>query len=151
MVVSFYQVLNALLTIVALAIGNLVRSGKCVDKFSVQTNSRPEENSIIAVKQFKIIPRLVQLLRDDDVKVSHASMCLLKNLSLPASNKDEIGDSGAMEAAQKFLSLSFSHVQPLQFATVGFYKHLCTQQCELSLLNAYRLSNVIQFVTHSQL
>ncbi|TIB16116.1 hypothetical protein E3P92_01417 [Wallemia ichthyophaga] len=92
-----------------LAIGNLARS---------------EENSIIAVKQFKIIPRLVQLLRDDDVKVSHASMCLLKNLSLPASNKDEIGDSGAMEAAQKFLSLSFSHVQPLQFATVGFYKHL---------------------------
>lgn len=85
------------------------------------------------------------------MKVSHASMSLLKNLSLPASNKEEIGKSGAIEVAQKFLSPSFSHVQPLQFATVGFYKHLCTQQRESRLLGTYSLSNSTQSRTHSRL
>lgn len=101
-----------------LAIGNLARS---------------EENTTTIVRDFNIIPRLVALLQGDDVKVSHASMSLLKNLSLPALNKEIIGKSGAIEAAQRFLSTSFAHVQPLQFATVGFYKHLCTQQLENTL------------------
>ncbi|TIC18904.1 ARM repeat-containing protein [Wallemia mellicola] len=101
-----------------LAIGNLARS---------------EENTTTIVRDFNIIPRLVALLQGDDVKVSHASMSLLKNLSLPVLNKEVIGKSGAIEAAQKFLSTSFAHVQPLQFATVGFYKHLCTQQLENTL------------------
>ncbi|TIA86662.1 hypothetical protein E3P99_03622 [Wallemia hederae] len=95
--------------------------------------ARSEANTVTIVNKFNVIPRLVKLLEGDDVKVSHAAMSLLKNLSLPASNKDIVGKSGVIEVAQKFLSTSFANVQPLQFATVGLYKHLCTQQLQNTL------------------
>lgn len=60
-------------------------------------------------------------------------MSLLKNLSLPHANKEIIGKTGVLDVAKKFLSTSYSHVQPLQFASVGVYKHLCTQQRKLNI------------------
>ncbi|PWZ02260.1 hypothetical protein BCV70DRAFT_210422 [Testicularia cyperi] len=105
-----------------LALGNLARSdAKCISL--VQTHD--------------LAPFLASLLSQaTDIKVAHGLVSLLKNLSIPTSNKTVIGRLRVVDAVIPFMGKDRDMVQPLQFGTVGLLKHLC----------AGVLDNAIQFV-----
>ncbi|CAG8456712.1 4927_t:CDS:10 [Dentiscutata erythropus] len=71
------------------------------------------------------------LKTSSNVKVQHAAISALKNLSIAAGNKDIIGSSGIIGAASPLLEKDT--VQPLQFAVVGIFKHLSSQNVKNSL------------------
>ncbi|CCF52936.1 uncharacterized protein UHO2_03370 [Ustilago hordei] len=104
-----------------LALGNLARS---------------DAHCLSLVQEHELAPFLAALLRDaDDIKVAHGLVSLLKNLSIPAANKRVIGELGVVDAVVRFMGKDKDMVQPLQFATVGLLKHLCSGVGE----NAVRL------------
>lgn len=104
-----------------LALGNLARS---------------DAHCLSLVQEHELAPFLASLLKEaDDIKVAHGLVSLLKNLSIPAANKVVIGELGVIEAVVRFMEKDKDMVQPLQFATVGLLKHLCSGVVE----NAVRL------------
>lgn len=95
-----------------LAIGNLARK---------------DSHCIALVHEHGLVPSLTSnLIPETDIKVSHATVCLLKNLAIPPENKRLIGQSNDLLGRLTFfLSEKMDKVQPLQFAAVGLLKHLC--------------------------
>lgn len=75
----------------------------------------------------ELVPSLTATLQPGvDIKVAHAIVCLLKNLAIPQQNKQTIGQSNGLFArCATFFGKPMDRVQPLQFATVGLFKHLC--------------------------
>ncbi|RHZ45269.1 hypothetical protein Glove_682g21 [Diversispora epigaea] len=95
----------------ALSLGNLARS---------------DENCIKLVNEFKIAEPLVNVLKtSDNIKVQHAVVGVLKNLSLPVQNKNIIGSLGIIEIASPLLEKDT--VQPIQLGIIGIFKHLSNQ------------------------
>ncbi|CAG8479375.1 10438_t:CDS:10 [Acaulospora colombiana] len=96
----------------ALSLGNLARSGT----FHVITTSN----------LFMVAEPLVNTLRtSDNVKVQHAIVGILKNLSLPAQNKGLIGSLCVIGLASPLLEKD--DVQPIQLGVVGILKNLAIQ------------------------
>ncbi|KDN47568.1 hypothetical protein K437DRAFT_94222 [Tilletiaria anomala UBC 951] len=101
--------------------------------------ARKDSHCVAMIEQHDVGTLLAPVLADEqvDVKVAHGLVGLLKNLAIPAQNKERIGSLGVIEAVGRFLEPSKDMVQPLQFGTVGLLKHLCTG----SIANAVRLAN----------
>ncbi len=101
--------------------------------------ARKDSHCVMMIEQHQLGDLLVPLLADQsiDVKVAHGLVGLLKNLAIPAQNKDVIGSLGAIECSGRFLDKSKDVVQPLQFGAVGLLKHLCSG----SQANAARLAS----------
>lgn len=90
--------------------------------------ARTDEHCLALVQEHGMVPSLTQLVKADaDIKVAHGVVSLLKNLSIPTANKLIIGsENRAVTLVAPYLGSAKDHVQPLQFATVGLLKHLCT-------------------------
>ncbi|CAG8433725.1 10422_t:CDS:10 [Diversispora eburnea] len=72
---------------------------------------------------------LVNVLKtSDNIKVQHAVVGVLKNLSLPVQNKNIIGSLGIIEIASPLLEKDT--VQPIQLGIIGIFKHLSNQNGE---------------------
>ena len=94
-----------------LAIGNLART---------------DSHCLALVNEHQLAPLLASLLSpQNDIKVSHGLVSLLKNLSIPVPNKTVIGSLHVIPKVTPLLAKDKDMVQPLQFATVGLLKHLC--------------------------
>ncbi|CAG8555455.1 17143_t:CDS:10 [Dentiscutata heterogama] len=78
-----------------------------------------------------VVPLANALKTSSNIKVQHAAISALKNLSIAAENKDIIGSSGIIGATSPLLEKDT--VQPLQFAVVGIFKHLSSQNVKNSL------------------
>ncbi|EPQ28576.1 uncharacterized protein PFL1_03880 [Pseudozyma flocculosa PF-1] len=88
--------------------------------------ARTDAHCLALVHQHHLAPFLASLLSpSNDIKVSHGLVSLLKNLSIPPSNKTVIGSLGVIQAVTPFLAKEKDMVQPLQFGTVGLLKQLC--------------------------
>ncbi|PWN32811.1 ARM repeat-containing protein [Meira miltonrushii] len=96
--------------------------------------ARKDAHCIALVHEHHIVPTLTRLLDPSaDIKVAHGTMCLLKNLAIPSQNKRIIGASNDLiSRLGAFLDKSRDNVQPLQFATVGLLKHLCSANVDNS-------------------
>ncbi|CAJ0748356.1 1590_t:CDS:10, partial [Entrophospora sp. SA101] len=98
---------NDLQMCAALCIGNLARNDKNCEKL---------------VKDYEIMKPLLEILKTaDSVKLQHSIVSTIKNLSLPAVNKDIIGSLGVIEFTATLLK---NDVVPLQIAIIGIFKHL---------------------------
>lgn len=97
--------------------------------------ARTDDHCLALVQDHGLVPPLTQLITPDaDIKVAHGVVSLLKNLSIPAANKVVIGsENKAVTLVAPYLGPAKDHVQPLQFATVGLLKHLCSGCTENSL------------------
>ncbi|CAG8541212.1 1682_t:CDS:10 [Paraglomus occultum] len=103
----------------ALSLGNLARS---------------DEHCIRLVQKNRVIEPLIDALRNsENIKVQHAIVSLLKNLSLPATNKSIIGSLGVIELVSQILAKQT--IQPVQFGVVGILKHLSS----LNIQNSKRI------------
>ncbi|KAI9295233.1 ARM repeat-containing protein, partial [Neoconidiobolus thromboides FSU 785] len=92
----------------ALVLGNLIRSS---------------ENSIKAVEFYKLHEKIYKILEiAQDLSIQHAMVGLLKNLSIPAENKETIGKLLFIKLIAPFLE-KFT-APPLQYNTIGVLKHL---------------------------
>ncbi|CAG8666449.1 21823_t:CDS:10, partial [Gigaspora margarita] len=101
----------------ALSLGNLARS---------------DTHCIKLVHDIHIVEPLANVLKtSSNVKVQHAAISALKNLSIAAENKDIIGSSGIIGATSPLLEKDT--VQPVQFVVVGIFKHLSSQNVKNSL------------------
>ncbi|CAG8523323.1 4888_t:CDS:10 [Acaulospora morrowiae] len=101
----------------ALSLGNLARTSLLI---------QIDAHCIKLVHEFKIVEPLVNVLRtSNNVKVQHAVVGILKNLSLPAQNKTIIGSLGVIGLVSPFLEKD--DVQSIQLGAVGILKHLATQ------------------------
>lgn len=96
--------------------------------------ARKDAHCIALVHEHHIVPTLTNLLEPSaDIKVAHGTMCLLKNLAIPSQNKRIIGSSNNLIARLGvFLDKGRDNIQPLQFATVGLLKHLCSANVDNS-------------------
>lgn len=93
---------------------------------------------------FNLLPSLLPLLKPEtDVKIQHALVGLLKNLSVPDSNKDLMADEGVMEGVSVGMGTLEDKrdvVGSVQGGAVGVVKNLCKgsresfQSLDLSLL-----------------
>lgn len=106
----------------ALALGNMARN---------------DSHCVELVAKHNIVPALVQILRENnDYKVQHAVVGILKNLAVPAANKRILGKEGIIEITAPLLDIDT--VKPLQFGVVGVIKHLCVS----NVSNSVRLVGV---------
>ncbi|GBC01223.1 hypothetical protein RclHR1_00410050 [Rhizophagus clarus] len=95
----------------ALSLGNLARSDTHCTKL---------------VHQFKIGEPLANVLKtSDNIKVQHAIISVLKNISLPVENKAIIGSLGIIGLSAPLLEKDT--VQPVQSGVIGILKHLSSQ------------------------
>ncbi|CAB4476206.1 ARM repeat-containing protein [Rhizophagus irregularis] len=100
----------------ALSLGNLARSDTHCTKL---------------VHQFKIGEPLANVLKtSDNIKVQHAVISVLKNISLPVENKAIIGSLGIIGLSAPLLEKDT--VQPVQLGVVGILKHLSSSQNNIS-------------------
>ncbi|CAG8566961.1 6037_t:CDS:10 [Paraglomus brasilianum] len=105
----------------ALSLGNLARS---------------DDHCIRLVQESRVIELLIDALRNSaNIKVQHATVSLLKNLSLPgkSTNKSIIGFLGVIEVVSQILTKDT--IQPVQFGVVGILKHLSS----LNIQNSRRI------------
>ncbi|CAI2179441.1 890_t:CDS:10 [Funneliformis geosporum] len=101
----------------ALSLGNLART----DKHCIQL-----------VHEFKIGEPLADVLRtSSNIKVQHAIISVLKNISLPVENKETIGFLGIIGMSAPLLEQDT--VQPVQLGVVGILKHLSSQNLSNSV------------------
>ncbi|TPX39303.1 hypothetical protein SeMB42_g06383 [Synchytrium endobioticum] len=116
----------------ALCIGNLARS---------------DETCAALVKIHNVVPALVKLLRQETVKlkvaevgedtkmglkVVHAVIGSLKNLSLASADRAIMGDLGVINAVAEVFDLD--NIKPVQYGCVGIVKNLCGGQNEPNVL-----------------
>ncbi|TPX38360.1 hypothetical protein SmJEL517_g00347 [Synchytrium microbalum] len=117
----------------ALCLGNLARS---------------DETCATLVKTHNVVPALVKLLRLETerlrmaqtgedtkmgLKVVHAVIGALKNLSLASADRTIMGDLGVINAVAGVFDLE--NIKPVQYGCVGIIKNLCGGQNEA---NVYR-------------
>ncbi|CAG8659714.1 2561_t:CDS:10, partial [Gigaspora rosea] len=108
----------------ALSLGNLARSGNISISY--------KNLASYSVHDIHIVEPLANVLKtSSNVKVQHAAISALKNLSIAAENKDIIGSSGIIGATSPLLEKDT--VQPVQFVVVGIFKHLSSQNVKNSL------------------
>ncbi|KAI8577275.1 hypothetical protein K450DRAFT_282785 [Umbelopsis ramanniana AG] len=97
-------------TCAALSLGNLART---------------DEHCVDLVQKYHVeIPLLRLLKKTTDLRVQHAVVSILKNLSLPKQNKQNIGSAGAIQAVAPYLDASKDMLKPVQFAVIGILKLL---------------------------
>ncbi|CAO3669084.1 unnamed protein product [Umbelopsis ramanniana] len=97
-------------TCAALSLGNLART---------------DEHCVDLVQKYHVeIPLLRLLKKTTDLRVQHAVVSILKNLSLPRQNKQDIGAVGAIQAVAPYLDASKDMLKPVQFAVIGILKLL---------------------------
>lgn len=91
-----------------LMLGNLARSDPvCLDM----------------VRRLRLHEKLFQILQDQsDIQVTYAALGFLRNLALPAENKQIIGTLQSMEVISSFWSLDLN--PQVQHASVGFLRQL---------------------------
>ncbi|KAG2187025.1 hypothetical protein INT44_003253, partial [Umbelopsis vinacea] len=105
-------------TCAALSLGNLART---------------DEHCVDLVQKYHVeIPLLRLLKKTTDLRVQHAVVSILKNLSLPKQNKQNIGAAGAIQAVAPYLDASKDMLKPVQFAVIGILKLLAVGDAETS-------------------
>jgi len=97
-------------TCAALSLGNLARTDQhCID----------------LVQQHHLeVPLLKLLQKTEDLRVQHAVVSILKNLSLPKQNKQSVGAAGTIQIVSEYLDSSKDMLKPVQFAVIGILKLL---------------------------
>ncbi|KAH8547591.1 armadillo-type protein [Umbelopsis sp. PMI_123] len=97
-------------TCAALSLGNLART---------------EQHCVDLVHKYHVEISLLRLLKKTtDLRVQHAVVSILKNLSLPKQNKQSIGAAGAISVVSPYLDASKDMLKPVQFAVIGILKLL---------------------------
>ncbi|KAM3583919.1 hypothetical protein VKS41_003884 [Umbelopsis sp. WA50703] len=97
-------------TCAALSLGNLART---------------DEHCVDLVQQHHLEVPLLKLLQGtEDLRVQHAVVSILKNLSLPKQNKQKIAAAGTIKVVANYLDSSKDMLKPVQFAVIGMMKLL---------------------------
>ncbi|KAG0327394.1 hypothetical protein BGZ99_007724 [Dissophora globulifera] len=97
-------------TCAALCLGNVARS---------------DQHCVQLVHGYNAVEPLIHVVRKaTDLKASHAATGVLRNLALPDTNRDIMGDAGVIQAC--FPLLKKDNALPLQANIVGILKRLCT-------------------------
>lgn len=94
---------------------------------SIANLGRNDDNCVaLATSSMGLIELLVDLLHSKgSLLLSHATLGLLKNLSIPPSNKPLIGATPTFfDVLPLFMLEDCDHAQPIQFSAVGIAKHL---------------------------
>ncbi|KAL9936703.1 hypothetical protein V8E36_004771 [Tilletia maclaganii] len=96
--------------------------------------ARKDSHCTALVQQHSLAPFLVSLLPTSSStasttaasrRLSHGVLSLLKNLSIPETNKPLIGQLGVISRVTDAGFLGKENIQQVQFAAVGLLKHLC--------------------------
>lgn len=98
---------------------------------SIANLARSDQNCIaLAKSSLDLVPLLVSLLQNKgSLLLTHAALGLLKNLSIPSTNKQLIGATpGIFDILPAFLSKERDQAQPIQFSAIGVIKHLAFSQ-----------------------
>ena len=99
----------------ALCVGNLARS---------------DENCEYLMKNYNIGKHLLQLVPSHSVKVAHAALGALKNLSLCSTCKPVLGELGAIETVVSICARE--QASALHLGIIGIIKNLCTDNGNLN-------------------
>ncbi|GAB5586692.1 hypothetical protein Unana1_01592 [Umbelopsis nana] len=99
--------------------------------------SLADQHCIDLVQQHHLeVPLLRLLQKTEDLRVQHAVVSILKNLSLPISyerfinpilleqNKQSVGAAGTIQIVSEYLDSSKDMLKPVQFAVIGILKLL---------------------------
>ena len=106
--------INEFLTTGALCIGNLARS---------------DENCDLLVSKYSVEKYLLHLVKMESLKVAHAALGALKNLSLCKSCRGLLGRSGAIETVVSLCSRE--QASALHMHMIGIIKNLVTDNGNL--------------------
>ncbi|KAG2178013.1 hypothetical protein INT43_003266 [Umbelopsis isabellina] len=126
------KVTSDMQTCAALSLGNLART---------------DEHCIELVQQHHVEVPLLKLLQDsEDLRVQHAVVSILKNLSLPKQNKQNIAAAGTINIVAHYLDSSKDMLKPIQFAVIGILKLLAAGDANWE----HKVFNVSQIVVAEQ-
>ncbi|CAG8604124.1 13330_t:CDS:10 [Ambispora leptoticha] len=90
----------------------------------VVSTTMSDTNCIKLVHEFKVDESLINALKtsENNVKVQHAVIGIIKNLVIPVPNKSLIGSHGVIELVSPLLDPET--IQPIQLGVIGILKHL---------------------------
>ncbi|CAG8436217.1 8026_t:CDS:10 [Ambispora gerdemannii] len=83
-----------------------------------------DTNCVKLVHEFKVVESLVNALKtsENNIKLQHAVVGIIKNLAIPVQNKSLIGSHGIIELVSPLLDPEV--IQPIQLGVIGILKHL---------------------------
>lgn len=91
--------------------------------------ARSDEICIKMVQEMSLHESLITLIsKDEDTKVLHAGVSFLKNLSLPMSNKAELGKAGLLDALPRLWAIE--SVPQLQLSVVSLARQVVSNTLE---------------------